>query len=367
MMRKENFQLKDWHFLIRKNNNMKKILWTGEAYREAEELFKKEFEIEKYGYALSGKNEDALTQDEEDTFIDLLKDKDAIVIGYDMLTEKVLKSCPNLKVVLSVRDGPEENIDIKTCTELGIPVLSAGGRCARAVAELTLMNMFMLARRYIPLQRYMELGEWTKYGYGKVDEIAAESEELGGKTLGLVGLGRNGMELCKLALGIGMKVIAYDPYVDLSKVPSEIDVKAELLDVMKNADYFSILARVTKNNLKMIGRKEIYSMKPSACFINTGRTALVDMEALYDALENNVIRAAALDVFTEEPPLINNRIYSFGVEKLIITPHIGGTTKERIPHQYHTLYSGLEKLKKHEAPINLVNPDVMESKNFKLS
>lgn len=283
-----------------------------------------------------------------------------------MLTERVLKSCPNLKVVLSVRDGPEENIDIKACTDLGIPVLSAGGRCAHAVAELTLMNMFMLARRYIPLQRYMEAGSWSKYGYAKVDEIAAQSEELGGKTLGLVGLGRNGIELSKLALGIGMKVIAYDPYIDLSKVQEGIEIKSDLLDVMKNADYFSVLARVTKNNLKMIGRKEIFSMKPSACFINTGRSALVDMEALYDALENNVIRAAALDVFTEEPPLLNDRIYSFDVEKLILTPHIGGTTKERIPHQYHSLLTGLESLKNNVKPSNLVNPVVMEQCDLKI-
>lgn len=345
---------------------MKKMLWTGEAFHEAEEVFKKEFEIEKFGYALSGKNEDSLTRCDEDQFISLLKEKDAIVIGYDMLTERVLKSCPNLKVVLSVRDGPEENIDIKACTDLGIPVLSAGGRCAHAVAELTLMNMFMLARRYIPLQRYMEAGSWSKYGYAKVDEIAAQSEELGGKTLGLVGLGRNGIELSKLALGIGMKVIAYDPYIDLSKVQEGIEIKSDLLDVMKNADYFSVLARVTKNNLKMIGRKEIFSMKPSACFINTGRSALVDMEALYDALENNVIRAAALDVFTEEPPLLNDRIYSFDVEKLILTPHIGGTTKERIPHQYHSLLTGLESLKNNVKPSNLVNPVVMEQCDLKI-
>lgn len=345
---------------------MKKMLWTGESYSEAEELFEKEFEIEKYGYALSGKNEDALTQCDEDRFAALLKEKDAIVIGYDMLTENVLKSCPDLKVILSVRDGPEENIDIKACTELGIPVLSAGGRCAHAVAELTLMNMFMLARRYIPLQRYMEAGKWSKFGYGKVDEIAVESEELGGKTLGIVGLGRNGIELSKLALGIGMRVIAYDPYADLSKIPAGIEVKADLLEIMKNADYFSILARVTKNNLKMIGRKEIYSMKPSACFINTGRTALVDMEALYDALENNIIRAAALDVFTEEPPSINDRLYTFDVNKLIVTPHIGGTTKERIPNQYHSLYSGLENLKNNIIPSNLMNPDVLTHTNLKM-
>lgn len=345
---------------------MKKMLWTGEAYSEAEELFKREFEIEKYGYALSGKNEDALMPSEEDIFIELLKDKDAIVIGYDMLTERVLKACPNLKIVMSVRDGPEENIDIQTCTELGIPVLSAGGRCARAVAELTLMNMFLLARRYIPLQRYMEAGNWSKYGYGKVDELAAESEELGGKTLGLVGLGRNGTELAKLALGVGMKVIAYDPYADLSKIPSGVEVKEDLLDVMKNADYFSILARVTQHNHKMIGRKEIYAMKPTACFINTGRTALVDMEALYDALEENVIRAAALDVFTEEPPELNDRVYTFDVEKMILTPHIGGTTKERIPHQYHSLYAGFESLKNGVKPRNLSNPDVMEHENLRL-
>lgn len=345
---------------------MKKMLWTGEAYRDAEELFGKEYEIEKYGYAVSGKNEDALLQCDEDTFIKLLKEKDAIVIGYDMLTERVLRSCPNLKVVLSVRDGPEENIDIRACTELGIPVLSAGGRCARAVAELTFMNMFLLARRYIPLQRYMEAGNWSKYGYGKVDEIAAESEELGGKTLGLVGLGRNGMELSKLALGIGMKVIAYDPFIDLAKIPDGIELKADVLDVMKTADYFSVLARVTESNRKMIGRKEIYSMKSSACFINTGRTALVDMDALYDALENNIIRAAALDVFTEEPPLIDDRIYTFDVEKLIITPHIGGTTKERIPRQYHALHAGLENLKNSIKPANLVNPAVMTQNNLKI-
>ena len=73
-----------------------------------------------------------------------------------------------------------------------------------------------------------------------------------------------------------------------------------------------------------------------------------------------------MDVFSEEPPLLNDRLYTFGVEKLIITPHIGGTTKERIPHQYHSLYTGLENLKRMVIPRNLINPDVMMNKSMKM-
>ena len=345
---------------------MKKLLWTGEAYTPAEAEFMKEYDIEKYGYAITGKNDDALSDKDGDQLIALLKEKEIFVIGYDVLSAHVLGFCGDLKCILSVRDGPEENIDIDTCTKLGIPVLSAGGRCAHGVAELTLMSMYLLARRYLPLQRYMEEGGWTKNGYDKVDEVAAESEELGGKTLGIVGLGRNGRELAKLALGVGMKVIAYDPYVNKAMVSPEIQIVDDLMELMPNIDYFSILARVSETNKKMIGRKEIFAMKPTASFINTGRAALVDMDALYDALEQNVIRAAALDVYTEEPPSLNSRVYSFPTDKLIITPHIGGTTKERIPHQYEALIEGLRQLTNGEIPHNLINKEVLQQSNFRM-
>ena len=136
------------------------------------------------------------------------------------------------------------------------------------------------------------------------------------------------------------------------------------MDVLINADYLIVLARLTPETEKMLGRQEIAKMKHSACIVNTGRAKLSDNEAVFDALENDQIRAAALDVHEQEPLGEDHRIYRIPEEKLIITPHAAGATAERPAHQCELLYRQLEEYVKGGLPSGLVNRQVIQRKEF---
>ena len=345
---------------------MNQMLWTGEIAPEWEKQFSSYFEIERAGFGLT---DSFLSVFEGEAgqmeLAEKLQGKDVLLVGYDEVTETVLKQCPDLKLILSVRDGPEENVDIPFCTELGIPVVSAGGRCAHAVAELTLIFMFLLARPVLPLAEYMRTGRWEGEGYATIEKLYESAGELYGKTLGIVGLGRNGCELSKLARGVGMQVLAYDPYAEQSRADSiGVTLCKDFMEMLPKVDYLSLLARVNSENVGMMGKQQFAAMKPTACLINTGRSALVDQQAFYDALQQGVIRAAAVDVFDEEPLKNSDRAFSFPQDKLLLTPHIGGSTIERIPHQYESLYHSFLELLAGRLPGPLKNPQVVQSENF---
>ena len=339
---------------------MLKALWTGEYEEYCYGRFSERFEIERAGFSLSESFDDLM---DEETLIQALRGKDVLVAGYDELSRRVLEKSPYLKIVLSGRDGPEENIDINACTELGIPVLSGGGRCAHSVSELTLALMFDLARGITRASNYFRACGWTTRD--EQGSLAGDNTELFGKTLSIIGLGKNGRALAKIAQGIGMQVVAYDPYVP-KDVAQGLGVRMlGLEEAMSAGDFVCALARVSEETKGMIGAEQIAAMKPTAYFINTGRAALTDEDAVLDALESGSIRGAAIDVFSKEPLGTESRYYEIPEDKLLITPHIAGLSVERIAHQYENLIDGLEAYLSGERTIsNLYNPRVFESPTF---
>lgn len=339
---------------------MYKVLWTGEYEKGWDKKLSEKFNVTRAGYNISGRAGDNLVGDE---LIEAAKDKDFLIMGYDPLTKEVLENLPNLKAVLSGRDGPEENIDIETCTKLGIPVFSGGGRCAHCVSELTLALMFNLARPIIKASNYIREKGWNEMS--EMTSLAADATELLGKTLSVIGLGRNGRELAKIANGIGMNVIAYDPYVSKEVADGLNVTMVSLMDAMSKGDYVCVLARLTDETRGMIGREQIAAMKKTACFINTGRAALTDEDAVLDALEKGDIRAAALDVYSYEPIGKNHRVFTIPADKLIITPHIAGIALDRIPHQYENIFNALTNFSNGNRDIyNLYNKTVFDSPEF---
>lgn len=215
------------------------------------------------------------------------------------------------RLKLVIRGGVGvDNIDVAYAEEKGIKVRNTPAASSNSVAELALGHMFAIAR-YIHIANHtMRNGEWNKKKY--------EGIELGGKTLGIIGYGRIGKALAKLAKGIGMDVIAYDTYVEAPEIVG-------LNELLAKADFISLHVPAAKGEPPLINAETIARMKDGVYLVNTSRGALVDEAALIDALDSGKIAAAALDVFAEEPTK-NEAIYTH--PKISLTPHIGGSTGE---------------------------------------
>lgn len=351
-----------------------KFLWSGEYDPVIYEAF------EKYGEVVStfpelpdNGNVKPPRIGDEDEMVEALKGVDVWIAGYDDFTEGVLKRCPDLKLILSVRDGADANVDCAACEKAGVPVYGANGRCAVSVAEMTMALCANLARPIVPVTNMMRGDiKWTGETNSMFRSAIFSATELYEKVMGIVGLGRNGRQLAKIAQGYGMRVIAYDPFVDAETMKTLDIEKFELLDLMKTADYICPQVRLTKENEKLISAECIAAMKPTACIVNTARGKLIDEVALIKALKEDKIGGAALDVFDPEPNPnrkdpddgLNPEIYDIPVEKLIITPHMAGFSQERAHHQSENVYKAFLEFLKGNKPAGLQTRGVFESPNF---
>lgn len=346
------------------------MLWTGEYHEYWDNYFQEHFVLEKAGRAFPEATS-AAHRMTEDELIPLLEDKDVFLDGYDRVTEAVLKRCSRVKLVMSIRDGPEESVDIDACTRLGVPVLFPGGRCMRSVAEHTVTLMLLCAKPVIHQINKVRTEGLTAENKKEYAAMNNEFFELHGKILGMVGLGRNGRQVVKYMNAMGMKAIAYDPYCS-PEVADTLDVELTTLeDLMSRADYVVLQARVTPETKRMIGAKEFALMKPNACFINTARSELVDIDAFIEALKTNKIRRAAIDVFEKDPitkmdiPLDENHpYYSISPDKLIITPHMAGLSVERRYAAYELLMPSYESFLAGSKELVIKNPEVFDSPEF---
>jgi D-3-phosphoglycerate dehydrogenase len=220
--------------------------------------------------------------------------------------------CPNLKVI--VRGGAGlDTIDYEYARSKGIVVMNTPLANSASVAELAIGYMFMLARSLYKATATMKEEKWEKKAFTGV--------ELGGKTLGIIGLGNIGKETARRAMALGMTVFAYDPFAS----PAEGVRKVSLDELFAQADYISIHAPKTKETTNMISAEQIAKMKDGVRIINCARGGIVNESALYDALTSGKVAGAALDVFTEEPPTDWKLLK---LDNVIASPHIGAATKE---------------------------------------
>ena len=245
----------------------------------------------------------------------LAKDAQAILVWYPMkVTSEVIESLKNCKLIVNASTG-FDNIDIRAASEKGILVCNVPDYCSTEVAEHTIALMMALARRIVWFDKRTRKGVW--------DYRAPFSPiPLKGKTLGLIGIGRIGSIVASIAQALGMKVLAYDPYVS-SDVTKKLAVElVSLEDVLNHSDFISLHVPLTYETKGMIGKKELEMMKRSSFIINTARAELIDEEALIEALKKNRIAGAALDVISneQEGSIIKNAL--FELENVIITPHI---------------------------------------------
>lgn len=341
---------------------MLNMLWTAEYDPQWEEILKKNFNLKRAGFNIHNLSGQFFTEDE---LIENLQGIDVFLVGYDPITEKVLDACPDLKVILTVRDGPEENIDTKACEARGIPVMNSAGRCAVSVAELTWGLIMNMARPMITIANRIRQDRWTKENKQELrDIVEARAFELGGKTLGIVGMGRNGQSIAKMASGFNMEILGYDPYQS-QEAMDKLNVKlVSLEDLMKNSDYVVVMARVTEESKGLISKEMISLMKKTACIVNTARAPLVDYDALIEALKNDKIRMAAIDVFKPQPIGPESPWYDLPEDKVIITNHMAGFSNERTAHQCEIAFDSFTDWVNGVVPARLYTKNVFDSPDF---
>lgn len=247
-----------------------------------------------------------------------LKTADALIVRSAVQVDAaLLEHAQKLRVIGRAGVGVD-NVDLDAATRKGIAVMNTPGANAVAVAEHTLGLMLSMAR-YIPrADSMMHVGKWEKK--------SLQGTELRGKTLGVVGLGRIGIEVARRAKAFGMNVIAHDPFISAA-VAAEMEVKLTSRDeVLANADYISLHLGLTPQTERMINAQTIATMKKGTRLVNCARGELVDDAALAEALISGHLGGAALDVFRQEPPAKDSLLMQ--VPSLIMTPHIAGSTYE---------------------------------------
>ena len=246
-----------------------------------------------------------------------LENADALIVRSAVMVDAaLLEGAKKLRVIGRAGVGVD-NIDLDAATRKGIAVMNTPGANAAAVAEHTLALMLALARHLPRADQLTRSGKWEKK--------SLQGTELKAKTLGIVGLGRIGMEVARRARAFGMTVVAHDPFVS-AVVAREMEIRLlPLEDVYAAADYLTLHVGLTPQTAGMINADALRKMKPGVRLVNCARGELVDEAALAAALRSGHLAGAALDVFAQEPP---KRSPLLALENVVVTPHVAGSTRE---------------------------------------
>jgi D-3-phosphoglycerate dehydrogenase / 2-oxoglutarate reductase len=309
----------------------------------------------------------------EEKLAEKLQGFDVLLVGYEPVQEKILKST-NLKIICSIRGDPGINIDVGLATRMNIPVIYLPGCIAVSVADFTIGQIIGLVRQIVKTDRELRSGKFTAsartYNSSRdaIPDISLNGHlesgigiDLAGKTLGLLGFGTTGREVARRAIAFGMKVIAHDPFQrDSSFVQYRIE-KVTLDVLCRRSDIISIHARGTEKNKGMIGEKEFAIMKQGVYLINNAAAAIVDEKAMRDSIYSEKVAGAALDVFHNETIRIDDPLLK--MDNIIVTPHIAGAGFE-IDHRHsNMLCDDFFALLQGEMPKAIINPEAIDDFN----
>jgi D-3-phosphoglycerate dehydrogenase / 2-oxoglutarate reductase len=256
----------------------------------------------------------------------VLPSYDAIVVrSATQVRKELIDACPNLKIIARGGVGTD-NIDVEYAKSKGIQIITTPAASSQSVAELAMGHLFSLARFMHRSNREMATGSFKK-----LKSAYAEGIELRGKTMGIIGFGRIGQELARMALAMGMKVMPCDPFI--SSTDLTIDIyntklsvtlpSSPLTEILKNCDFISV--HTPSVGKPLIGKEEMAAMKTGAFIINCARGGVIDEDALLEALESGQIGGAGLDTFIGEP---SPRAELLNHPNISVSPHIGAATKE---------------------------------------
>ena len=251
----------------------------------------------------------------EAELLESIKTANGLIVrsGTDV-TKKLIEMAPDLIIIGRAGVGVD-NIDIDAASDNGVIVVNSPEGNIKAAAEHTIAMTFAIARKIPQAHISLNDGNWAKKDFIGL--------ELSGKTAGIVGLGRVGQEVAKKFISLGMKIVAFDPYISQERADQLGISLLDLSDCLTQADILTIHTPLTPDTKNLIGKKELEKLSPGY-LINCARGGIVDEFALADAVSNGIISGAAIDVFSEEPISPENPL--IGVKNIVVTPHLGAST-----------------------------------------
>lgn len=283
----------------------------------------------------------------EEELLGLVRDVDAMIVGLDEVTRRVIEAAKSLRIIAKYGVGVD-NIDLEAASEHGIIVTYTPGANAPAVAELTWGLILALARHIVIHYLRLKGGSLER----------RTGWELLGKTLGIIGLGSIGREVAKRAKAFGMRVLAYDPYLDQKLAEEHGAELCPLERVLSESDIVSLHCPLTPETEGLLGGRELALMKEGALLINTARRGLVDEMALYKALKEGRLGGAAFDTFEEEADLKSPLLE---LENFLASPHAGAATYESILRMAELAASEVVRVLGGQAPLHPVSSPVRKS------
>ncbi len=282
-----------------------KILVSDPLAEQGIEILKNEFEV------------DVATGLKPEELIKRIGNYEALIVRSEtQVTKDVINAGKKLKIIGRAGVGVD-NIDVNAATERGIIVVNAPEGNTISAAEHTIAMMMSMSRNIPQANASLKSKKWDRKKFMGV--------EVRDKILGIVGLGRIGSEVAKRALGLEMKILAYDPFISQERA-NELGVELTTVeDIVKRADYITVHTPLTKETKDIISSKEFAIMKKGARLINCARGGIINEEALAKAVKDGIVGGAAIDVFTKEPPFENPLLE---LDRVVVTPHLGASTEE---------------------------------------
>jgi len=272
-----------------------------------------------------------------------------VIAPHFQVTPTLLARLPNL-VAVSSNGAGYDTVDVEACTREGIAVVNQSGGNREGVAEHALAMMLTLSKRIVETDRRMRVGP----GIPRNQYIG---RELNNRTLGIVGIGNVGSRLAELCRGLfHMRVLAYDQYLSAEQVRARGAEKAELDDLLAQADYVSVHCPLTRETRGMLGEREFALMRPDAYFITTARGFIHDESALAAALAAKEIAGAGLDVWEDEPPPHDHPLLQY--DNVLASPHTAGATEESRENMARFAAEQVLGILDGNRPPRLVNPEV---------
>jgi D-3-phosphoglycerate dehydrogenase / 2-oxoglutarate reductase len=284
------------------------------------------------------------------TVIELSREAEAILFrAGPRCDESILGACPHVRVVGRHGVGLD-TVDLDAATRHGVAVVHAPGSNSQAVAEHALMLMLACVKRTVEIDRLTRKGDWrARHEIGNT--------ELGGKTLGIVGVGNIGRRVARFAGAIGMRVLGYDKYVAADEVRRRgAEPVASLEELLPQVDVLTCHTPLTPETRHMIDERALARMRPGAIFINTSRGPVHSERAVFEALVQGRLAAAGLDVFEQEPSPVDNPI--FNLDNVVCSGHVAGVTLEANRQASLQVTAEILRVLRGERPEVLANPEV---------
>src|SRR2546425_3614644 len=292
----------------------------------------------------------------EAELLTLVRDAVAMVVRSETkVTRKVIETALRLRVVGRAGVGVD-NVDVESATQRGIVVMNTPGGNTISTAELTFSMLMALARKIPQAHASMKAGQWNRKEFQGV--------ELYNKTLGILGMGRIGSEVARRAIAFGMRVLAYDPYLSLSRAKALQVELVELDEICARSDFVTVHMPMTDETRGMINAAAFAKLKKGVRVLNCARGGIVNEKDLYDAIQSGQVAGAALDVYETEPPPKEFPLRD--LPQVIMTPHLGASTEEAQENVGIEVAEAITDYLLHGAVRNAVNMPSLDAKTYAL-